>query len=81
MSAAMYASMHYSIPSIAASVVYASATSQPVVALKGPVKEVLNFDVAARFVAQLARFLIAEAATSPLLRDTVRLAVFAINQP
>ena len=34
-SAAMYASMHYRIPAIAASVVYASATSQPTVALKG----------------------------------------------
>ncbi len=68
----MYASMHYSVPSIAASVVYAAATSQPVVPLHGAVKETLNFGPAAAFVAQLARVLIRDAATCPLLHDTVR---------
>jgi len=67
----MYASMHYSVPSIAASVVYAAATSQPVVALHGPVKEVLTFGPAADFVARLAQLLIKASAASLLLRDTV----------
>ena len=74
--AAMYASLHYAVPSVAASVVFHSATSQPTSAA-GRVKETLEFGTAAPFVAAFCQHVLAQVAAHPFLNEVT----FNINVP